>query len=284
MMAKESVKKRLTSESKVGMSFTEFTYQLIQGYDFYHLFKTMDCKLQMGGSDQWGNITTGAELIRRKEGSKAYAITCPLIKKSDGSKFGKTEEGNVWLDETKTSCYKFYQFWLNTSDEDSKNYIKMFTFLSKAEIEKKINEHSKQPHLRILQKTIAKEVTILVHGEEAFDKVLSASEILFGNSTEKNLQNLDSKTFLELFEGVPQVLVEMSLLADGLSIVSALVSQTGFLKSNGEARRALTENAISVNQKKVNIDFILGVNDLIAEKYILLRKGKKNYFIIKVNL
>ena len=284
MMAKESVKKRLTSESKVGMSFTEFTYQLIQGYDFYHLFKTMDCKLQMGGSDQWGNITTGAELIRRKEGSKAFAITCPLVKKSDGSKFGKTEEGNIWLDETKTSCYKFYQFWLNTSDEDSKNYIKMFTFLSKAEIEKKINEHSKQPHLRILQKTIAKEVTILVHGEEAFDKVLSASEILFGNSTEKNLQNLDSKTFLELFEGVPQVLIEMSLLVDGLSIVSALVSQTGFLKSNGEARRALTENAISVNQKKVNIDFTLGVDDLIAEKYILLRKGKKNYFIIKVNL
>ena len=284
MMAKESVKKRLTSESKVGMSFTEFTYQLIQGYDFYHLFKTMDCKLQMGGSDQWGNITTGAELIRRKEGSKAFAITCPLIKKSDGSKFGKTEEGNVWLDETKTSCYKFYQFWLNTSDEDSTNYIKMFTFLSKAEIEKKINEHFKVPHLRILQKSIAKEVTILVHGEEAFCKFVNASEILFGNSTEKNFQNLDSKTFLELFEGVPQVLVEMSLLADGLSIVSALVSQTGFLKSNGEARRALAENAISVNQKKVNIDFILGVDDLIAEKYILLRKGKKNYFIIKVNV
>jgi len=284
MMAKESVKKRLTSESKVGMSFTEFTYQLIQGYDFYHLFKTMDCKLQMGGSDQWGNITTGAELIRRKEGSKAFAITCPLIKKSDGSKFGKTEEGNIWLDETKTSCYKFYQFWLNTSDEDSKNYIKMFTFLSKAEIEKKINEHSKDPHLRILQKTIAKEVTILVHGEEAFGKVVNASKILFGNSTEKNFQNLDSKTFLELFEGVPQVLVEMSLLVDGLSIINALVSQTGFLKSNGEARRALTENAISVNQKKVNIDFTLGVDDLIAEKYILLRKGKKNYFIIKANL
>ena len=284
MMAKESVKKRLSNDSKTGMSFTEFTYQLLQGYDFFHLHKTMNCKLQMGGSDQWGNITTGVELIRRKEGSKAYAITCPLIKKSDGSKFGKTEEGNVWLDENKTSCYKFYQFWLNTSDDDSINYIKMFTFLSKEEIEKKINEHSKAPHLRILQKIIAKEVTILVHGQDAFNKVVSTSEILFGNSTEKNLQNLDSKTFLELFEGVPQALIEMSLLVDGLSIVSALVSQTGFLKSNGEARRALIENAISVNQKKVNINFTLGVNDLIAEKYILLRKGKKNYFIIKVNL
>ena len=284
MMAKESVKKRLTNDSKTGMSFTEFTYQLLQGYDFFHLHKTMNCKLQLGGSDQWGNITTGVELIRRKEGSKAYAITCPLIKKSDGSKFGKTEEGNVWLDENKTSCYKFYQFWLNTSDDDSVNYIKKFTFLSKEEIEKKLDEHSKAPHLRILQKIIAKEVTILVHGEEAFNKVVSISEILFGNSTEKKLQNLDSKTFLELFEGVPQALVERSLLVDGLSIVSALVSHTGFLKSSGEARRALTENAISVNQKKVKISFTLGVNDLIAEKYILLRKGKKNYFIIKVNL
>ena len=284
MMAKESVKKRLSNDSKTGMSFTEFTYQLLQGYDFFHLHKIMNCKLQMGGSDQWGNITTGVELIRRKQGSKAYAITCPLIKKSDGSKFGKTEEGNVWLDENKTSCFKFYQFWLNTSDDDSINYIKMFTFLSKEEIEKKINEHFEAPHLRILQKIIAKEVTILVHGQDAFNKVVSTSEILFGNSTEKNLQNLDSKTFLELFEGVPQALVEKSLLFDGLSIVSALVSQTGFLKSNGEARRALSENAISVNQKKVNINFTIGVNDLIAEKYILLRKGKKNYVIIKVNL
>ena len=284
MMAKESVKKRISKDTTQGMSFTEFTYQLIQGYDFLHLYKEMKCMLQMGGSDQWGNITTGVELIRRKQGSKAYAITCPLIKKSDGSKFGKTEEGNVWLDENKTSCYKFYQFWLNTSDDDSINYIKMFTFLSKEEIEKKINEHFEAPHLRILQKIIAKEVTILVHGEDAFNKVVSTSEILFGNSTEKNLQNLDSKTFLELFEGVPQALVEKSLLVDGLSIVSALVSQTGFLKSNGEARRALTENAISVNQKKVNINFTLGLNDLISEKYILLRKGKKNYFIIKVNL
>ena len=204
MMSKESVKKRLGSKDKVGMSFTEFTYQLLQGYDFLHLYKSVDCKIQLGGSDQWGNITTGTELIRRKENGKAYAITCPLIKKSDGSKFGKTEEGNIWLDKNKTSTYKFYQFWLNTTDQDALNYIKIFTFLSREQIEQKIEEHNESPHLRILQKIIAKEITIFVHGEDAFKKAVEASQILFGNATSKALQKIDTDLFLELFEGVPQ--------------------------------------------------------------------------------
>ena len=282
MMAKESVKKRLDSESSVGMSFTEFTYQLIQGYDFLHLYKTEECKLQMGGSDQWGNITTGTELIRRKEGGKAYAITCPLIKKADGSKFGKTESGNVWLDKSRTSPYKFYQFWLNTSDEDAFSYIKIFTFLSKEKIEQKIKEHKESPHLRLLQKIIAEEVTTLVHGKEAYQKATEVSKILFGKTTSEAIQNLDSETFLELFEGVPQANIKKNLLVEGIDIIKVLVSETGFLNSNGDARRALNENAISVNQIKVKQDYIINVKDLIAEKYVLIQRGKKTYFILNV--
>ena len=283
MMAKESVKKRLGSESKVGMSFTEFTYQLLQGFDFLHLYKTMDCKIQMGGSDQWGNITTGTELIRRKEGGKAYAITCPLIKKADGTKFGKTEDGNVWLDKTRTSPYKFYQFWLNTSDEDALNYIKIFTFLDKTAIEKIIKEHEEAPHVRLLQKTIAEEVTSLVHGKEAYLKAVEASQILFGKATGEALQKLEPDTFLELFEGVPQAEITREQIQTGLDIIAALASETGFLKSNGEARRAIKENAISVNQSKVDQEYTIGEKDLIANHYVLLQRGKKNYFILKIS-
>ena len=283
MMAKESVKKRLGSESKVGMSFTEFTYQLIQGYDFLHLYNSLDCKLQMGGSDQWGNITTGTELIRRKEGGKSYAITCPLIKKTDGSKFGKTENGNVWLDKSRTSPYKFYQFWLNTTDDDAMTYIKIFTFLTKKTIENKIKEHSETPHLRLLQKIIAEEVTTLVHGKEAYLKALEASQILFGKSTDDALQKLDTQTFLEIFAGVPQAKIKRSLLDDGIDIVTVLTNETGFFNSKGEARRAINQNAISVNQAKVTLDYFIGIEDLIANQYVLLQRGKKNYFVIKVN-
>ena len=283
MMAKESVKKRLGSESKVGMSFTEFTYQLIQGYDFLHLYNSLDCKLQMGGSDQWGNITTGTELIRRKEGGKSYAITCPLIKKTDGSKFGKTENGNVWLDKSRTSPYKFYQFWLNTTDDDAMTYIKIFTFLTKKTIENKIKEHSETPHLRLLQKIIAEEVTTLVHGKEAYLKAVEASQILFGKSTDDALQKLDTQTFLEIFAGVPQAKIKRSLLDDGIDIVTVLTNETGFFNSKGEARRAINQNAISVNQAKVTLDYFIGIEDLIANQYILLQRGKKNYFVIKVN-
>ena len=282
MMAKESVKKRLGSESRVGMSFTEFTYQLLQAYDFLHLYKTNDCRLQLGGSDQWGNITTGTELIRRKEGGKAYAITCPLIKKADGTKFGKTEDGNIWLDKNRTSPYKFYQFWLNTSDEDALSYIKIFTFLSEKEVDQKIKEHKKAPHLRFLQKTIAHEVTILVHGSEELVKAQEASQILFGNTTSEALQNLTPDTFLELFEGVPQAEIERSLIKDGIDIIGALSILSGFLNSNGEARRALKENSISVNKLKVTQDFIITEKELIADQYVLLQRGKKNYFILKI--
>ena len=283
MMAKESVKKRLGSESKVGMSFTEFTYQLIQGYDFLHLYNSLDCKLQMGGSDQWGNITTGIELIRRKEGGKSYAITCPLIKKTDGSKFGKTENGNVWLDKSRTSPYKFYQFWLNTTDDDAMTYIKIFTFLTKKTIENKIKEHSETPHLRLLQKIIAEEVTTLVHGKEAYSKAVEASQILFGKSTDDALQKLDTQTFLEIFAGVPQAKIKRNLLDDGIDIVTVLTNETGFFNSKGEARRAINQNAISVNQAKVTLDYFIGIEDLIANQYVLLQRGKKNYFVIKVN-
>ena len=224
MMAKESVKKRLSSEAKVGMSFTEFTYQLLQGYDFLHLFKTLDCRLQMGGSDQWGNITTGTELIRRKEGGKAYAITCPLIKKADGSKFGKTEGGNIWLDKKRTSPYKFYQFWLNTSDEDALNYIKIFTFLSQDEINSISKEHAEAPHQRLLQNTIANEVTTLVHGLEELQKAQEASQILFGRATSEAFQKLTPETFLELFEGVPQANINRKTINEGLDIIAALSS------------------------------------------------------------
>ena len=282
MMAKDSVKKRLSSESKVGMSFTEFTYQLFQGYDFYHLYKEMDCKLQMGGSDQWGNITTGTELIRRKAQGKAYAITVPLVTKADGTKFGKTEGGNVWLDANRTSPYKFYQYWLNASDEDAEKYIKIFTFLDKEAIEALIIEHRETPHLRLLQKKIGEEVTIMTHGQEAFDNAIKASQILFGKSTSDDLKSLDEQTFLDIFEGVPQASVSKEDIENGLDMIGALAAKTGFLNSNGEARRALKENAISVNKEKIKEDFIISTTDIIANAYVLLQRGKKNYFLLKI--
>ena len=282
MMAKDSVKKRLSSESKVGMSFTEFTYQLFQGYDFYHLYKEMDCKLQMGGSDQWGNITTGTELIRRKAQGKAYAITVPLVTKADGTKFGKTEGGNVWLDAKRTSPYKFYQYWLNASDEDAEKYIKIFTFLDKKAIEALVTEHRETPHLRLLQKKIGEEVTIMTHGQEAFDNAIKASQILFGKSTSEDLKSLDEQTFLDIFEGVPQASVSKEDIDNGLDMIGALAAKTGFLKSNGEARRALKENAISVNKEKVKEDFVISTSDIIANAYVLLQRGKKNYFLLKI--
>ena len=282
MIAKDSVKKRISSESKVGMSFTEFTYQLFQGYDFYHLYKEMDCKLQMGGSDQWGNITTGTELIRRKAQGKAYAITVPLVTKADGSKFGKTEGGNVWLDANRTSPYKFYQYWLNASDEDAEKYIKIFTFLDKEAIEALIVEHRETPHLRLLQKKIGEEVTIMTHGQEAFDNAIKASQILFGKSTSEDLKSLDEQTFLDIFEGVPQASVSKEDIDNGLDMIGALAAKTGFLNSNGEARRALKENAISVNKEKVKEDFVISTSDIIANAYVLLQRGKKNYFLLKI--
>ena len=282
MIAKDSVKKRISSESKVGMSFTEFTYQLFQGYDFYHLYKEMDCKLQMGGSDQWGNITTGTELIRRKAQGKAYAITVPLVTKADGSKFGKTEGGNVWLDANRTSPYKFYQYWLNASDEDAEKYIKIFTFLDKETIEALIVEHRETPHLRLLQKKIGEEVTIMTHGQEAFDNAIKASQILFGKSTSEDLKSLDEQTFLDIFEGVPQASVSKEDIDNGLDMIGALAAKTGFLNSNGEARRALKENAISVNKEKVKEDFVISTSDIIANAYVLLQRGKKNYFLLKI--
>jgi tyrosyl-tRNA synthetase len=281
MMAKDSVKKRLDSESQTGMSFTEFTYQLFQGYDFYHLYKEKDCKLQMGGSDQWGNITTGTELIRRKAQGKAYALTCKLITKADGTKFGKTAGGNVWLDANRTSPYKYYQYWLNCSDEDAESYIKIFTFLDKETIETLIAEHQKTPHLRILQKKIGEEVTIMTHGNEAYENAIKASNILFGNSTADDLKTLDEQTFLDVFEGVPQAEIERAVIENQLGIVAAFADY-GFLKSNGEVRRALSENSISVNKEKVNEDFVITPNDLIADKFVLLQRGKKSYYLLKV--
>ena len=282
MMAKDSVKKRLSSESKVGMSFTEFTYQLFQGYDFYHLYKEMDCKLQMGGSDQWGNITTGTELIRRKAQGKAYAITVPLVTKADGTKFGKTEGGNVWLDAKRTSPYKFYQYWLNASDEDAEKYIKIFTFLDKDAVEALVAEHREAPHLRLLQKKIGEEVTVMTHGQEAFDNAIKASQILFGKSTSEDLKSLDEQTFLDIFEGVPQATISKEDIDNGLDMIGALAAKTGFLNSNGEARRALKENAISVNKEKVKEDFVISSSDIIANAYVLLQRGKKNYFLLKI--
>ena len=281
MMAKDSVKSRLSGESAEGLSFTEFTYQLIQGYDFLHLYKNLDCTLQMGGSDQWGNITTGTELIRRMDGGKGYALTCPLITKSDGSKFGKSEGGNIWLDPDRTSPYKFYQYWLNSSDEDAERYIKIFTFLDKPTIEALVEEHKKAPHLRLLQKRLAEEVTTTVHGTQEYEKAVEASAILFGNSTSQNLKELDEKTFLDVFDGVPQAELARVEISKGLDIVAALAEKTGFLKSNGEARRALKENSISVNKEKVSEDFIINTDDLINNQFVLLQRGKKNYFIIR---
>ena len=282
MMAKDSVKNRISSESKEGMSFTEFTYQLVQGYDFLHLYTHHNCKLQIGGSDQWGNITTGTELIRRKVQGKAYALTSPLVTKADGTKFGKTEGGNIWLDPFRTSPYKFYQYWLNASDEDAENYVKIFTFLDKSTIEKLIEEHKEAPHLRLLQKRIGEEVTTMTHGKEAWENAVRASNILFGRSTAEDLKSLDELTFLDVFEGVPQENLERTELEAGVEIVQALNEKSGFLKSNGEARRALKENSISVNKEKVKEGFVLSPKDLIADQFVLLQRGKRNYFLLKV--
>lgn len=283
MMAKDSVKKRLSGEEGVeGMSFTEFTYQLVQGYDFLHLYKHKNCTLQMGGSDQWGNITTGTEMIRRIEAGKAYAFTCPLITKADGTKFGKSEGGNIWLDPARTSPYKFYQYWLNTSDTDAEKYIKIFTLLDQETIQNLVKEHTEAPHLRVLQKRLATEVTLLVHDANELDKAEKASEILFGKSSTEDLKKLDTITFLDIFDGVPLATIQKSDIAEGLNIVDALAGKTSFLASNSEARRSLKENAISVNKEKVSENYQISENDLINDTFVLLQKGKKNYYILQV--
>lgn len=283
MMAKDSVKKRFDpNENTDGMSFTEFSYQLLQGYDFLHLYRQKGLTLQMGGSDQWGNITTGTELIRRIAGGKAYALTCPLITKADGTKFGKSEGGNVWLDAEKTSPYKFYQYWINVSDEDAQRYIKIFTMLSREEIEQLISEHQAAPHLRVLQNKLAEELTTLVHGREELQKAQKASQILFGNSTSDDLRQLDAKTFLEVFDGVPQAEVTRAEIAAGLDMIAALSAKTGFIASNSEARRALKEKSIAVNKEKVEESYIIGEKDIIDDKFVLLQRGKKNYFVIVI--
>lgn len=283
MMAKDSVKKRFSPDSNDGMSFTEFTYQLVQGYDFLHLFRHQNCSLQMGGSDQWGNITTGTELIRRIDGDKGFALTCALITKADGSKFGKSEGGNIWLDRDKTSPYKFYQYWLNTSDEDAEKFIKIFTFLEKQAIDDLIDQHREAPHKRILQKKLAEEVTELVHSKEDLDNAQSASAVLFGKTTADDLRQLDETTFLEVFDGIPQAeIAREAIQEDGLNIVDALAPETDFLKSKGEARRALKGNAVSVNKEKVDADYNITETDLINKRYIILNNGKKKTYIIKV--
>jgi tyrosyl-tRNA synthetase len=263
---------------ETGMSFTEFSYQLVQGYDFYWLWKNKNCKVQLGGSDQWGNIVTGTELVRRKGGGKAFAVTTPLIKKADGGKFGKTESGNVWLDKTKTSPYKFYQFWLNSTDDDAKNYIKMFTLLSQEEIAKLTTEHEEAPHLRVLQKVIAEEVTTRVHCKEDLEMAIKASNILFGKSTAEDLKSLYEETFLSVFEGVPQF--EMSKADLALGILDIVAEKTQIFASKGEARRMIKSNAVSINKIKITEDIQLSENDLLNGKYILAQKGKKNYFLI----
>ena len=277
MMAKDSVKSRL----ETGMSFTEFTYQLVQGYDFLHLYNAKNCKLQLGGSDQWGNIVTGTELIRRKARGEAFAITTPLIKKADGTKFGKTEGGNVWLDSKRTSPYKFYQYWLNSSDTDAKTYIKIFTLLDEAQINTLIAEHEAAPHLRVLQKALGKDVTIRVHSEEAYNRAVDASEILFGKNTSDKLKNIEERDLLDIFEGVPQFEVDKKQLTAGINIVDLLAQKSKVFSSNGEARRMLKSNAVSVNKEKVSEEKHLTQSDLLNDKYVLIQKGKKNYYLLK---
>jgi len=277
MLAKDSVKSRL----ETGMSFTEFTYQLVQGYDFLHLYTEKNCKLQLGGSDQWGNIVTGTELIRRKARGEAFAITTPLIKKADGTKFGKTEGGNVWLDSERTSPYKFYQYWLNASDEDAKTYIKIFTLLLKEENDVLITTHEEAPHLRILQKALGKDVSIRVHGEDAYNRAIEASEILFGKNTAEQLKTIEERDLLDIFEGVPQFEISKSDIEPGAQIIDLLAQKSEVFASNGEARRMLKSNAVSVNKIKVGEDKVINTEDLLNDKYILVQKGKKNYFLLK---
>ena len=281
MMSKDSVKKRLSSESSAGMSFTEFTYQLLQGYDFLHLYEAKGCKLQMGGSDQWGNITTGTELIRRKVGGEAYALTCPLITKADGGKFGKTESGNIWLDSKYTSPYKFYQFWLNVSDEDAAKYIRIFTSLEKEVIDSLIAEHTEAPHTRILQKRLAKEVTIMVHSEEDYNAAVDASNILFGNATSDALKKLDEDTLLAVFEGVPQFEVSKEVLTEGIKAVDLFTELAAVFPSKGEMRKLVQGGGVSLNKEKLAaFDQVIKEDSLLDSKYLLVQKGKKNYFLI----
>ena len=281
MMAKDSVKKRFNGEGD-GMSFTEFTYQLVQGYDFYHLYEAHGCKLQLGGSDQWGNITTGTELIRRKKGATdAFALTCPLIKKADGTKFGKTESGNIWLDARYTSPYKFYQFWLNVSDEDAKSYIRIFTFLDKETIEALVEEHEAAPHERKLQKRLAEEITVMIHSREEYEKAVAASGILFGANAGEALKTIDEQTFLQVFEGVPQFKVSASELAEGVDFLSLCVEKAPVFPSKGELRKLIQGGGVSLNKEKVADPYaVVNNSNLIAGKYLLVQKGKKNYYII----
>ena len=280
MMAKDSVKKRLSAESSVGMSFTEFTYQLVQGFDFMHLYETKNCRLQLGGSDQWGNITTGTELIRRKLGGEAYALTCPLITKADGGKFGKTESGNVWLSPKYTSPYKFYQFWLNVSDADAEKYIKIFTFLSRQEVEELAAQHAEAPHLRLLQKRLAKEITIMVHSEQDYEMAVEASNILFGNATSDSLKKLDDDTLLAVFDGVPQFEVSKEVI--GAKLMDVLTEKATVFASKGEMRKLIQNGGFAVNKEKCNdLEAVLTADMLLNDKFLLVQKGKKNYFLLK---
>ena len=281
MMAKDSVKKRLSSESSEGMSFTEFSYQLLQGYDFLHLYQTKNCKLQMGGSDQWGNITTGTELIRRKTGGEAFALVCPLITKADGGKFGKTESGNVWLDRRYTSPYKFYQFWLNVSDADAEKYIRIFTAINKEEIGSLIDQHNEAPHLRLLQKRLAEEVTVMVHSRADYNAAVEASEILFGNATSDVLKRLDEETLLAVFEGVPQFNISRSELETGVKAIELFTEKAAVFTSKGEMRKMVQSGGVSINKEKLmDQDYMITQSDLLNSKYLLVQKGKKNYFLL----
>ncbi|MDD3079418.1 MAG: tyrosine--tRNA ligase [Paludibacter sp.] len=281
MMAKDSVKKRLNGEARDGMSFTEFTYQLVQGYDFYWLYENKDCKLQMGGSDQWGNITTGTELIRRKSGGEAFALTIPLVTKSDGGKFGKTESGNVWLDPKRTTPYAFYQFWLNTADADAEKYLKIFTFLTKEEIEALVAEHAQAPHTRVLQKRLAQELTVMVHSEDDYNAAVEASNILFGNSTSEALKRLDEETLLAVFEGVPQFKISKETVANGVKAIELLTDHASVFPSKGEMRKMVQSGGVSLNKEKLeNQDQLITAENLLDGKYLLAQRGKKNYFLL----
>lgn len=281
MMSKDSVKKRISGDSREGLSFTEFTYQLVQGYDYLHLFKTKNCKLQMGGSDQWGNITTGTELIRRVAGGEAFALTCPLITKADGGKFGKTESGNVWLDSERTSPYQFFQFWLNTSDADAEKYIKIFTLIPRTEVEALVAEHQEAPHMRLLQKRLAEEVTVMVHGREAYDFAVEASQILFGKGATETLRKMDEKTLLSVFEGVPVFEVPHSMIDGGVNVLDLLSDAAAVFPSKGEARRTIAGGGVSINKEKVESqEATVDASALLNNKYILVQKGKKSYSLI----
>ncbi len=284
MMAKDSVKKRISGEAGMGLSFTEFSYQLVQATDFLELYQSHGCKLQMGGSDQWGNIVTGTELIRRKLGGEAFALTCPLITKADGGKFGKTEDGNIWLDRNLTSPYKFYQFWLNTSDEDAEKYIKIFTLLDQNTIDSLISEHNNAPHERNLQRALAKELTVMIHSQEDYDMAVEASQILFGRSTSDILHKIDENTFLSVFEGVPMYSIAREKLESGIVLLDLLAEETDIFPSKGEARRTLKGGGVSINKDRIDdAETLVNTSYLINNKYILIQKGKKNYFLLQIN-